>query len=126
MDMTQRPVIKTRVDKFRNSGGGIVGMTVLVSDVGMKNSDRVRRPFTGSQGRREVVCDSLARVADPGNPRSFSSSPDERFRVRLAAKCENVRRKLKTASPPVQRVMISVHDKHGNVALGQPFHFTAE
>ena len=58
--------------------------------------------------------------------RHLAAAPNERFGIRVAAECDDIRRKLKTAPPAVQRVMISMNNKDRNMALGQTLHLLAE
>ena len=124
--MAKSPVVESGRHQFVDRGGRVVGMTTLMADICVENRDRIRRAAPRLQGRRKIVRHSLARVADAGDLCSFAAAPDKRLSIGMAPKCHDIRRKLKTATPAVQRIVIAVHDEHGDAVFRKPRHFISK
>src|SRR5262245_30783088 len=97
-----------------------------MADVGVEYGNRVRGAVHRLERRRQIVGDTLAHIAHPRDLRGFTPAADERLSIRAPAERNDVWRKLKAASPSVQRIMIAVNNENGNAALGQSFHLFAE
>ena len=126
MHVAKGPIIETGSGEIAHGCGSVVCMTRLMPDIGVEHCNRIGSGVRDSESRRQIVGHALACVADAGDVGHFPAATDDRFGVRISAKRDDIRRKLKTASPTVQRVVISVNDEDGNVALGQTLHLLAE
>src|ERR1041384_6562883 len=124
--MAKCPVIKAGGREFADGCRRIVGMSALAPDIRVQNSYRIRGALCRLKRRSEIVRHPLAHIADARDVCRFASPANKRLGIGVGAKCNDIRRKLKTAAPPIQRIMVPVNNEYGIVALAQPLHFLAK
>ena len=126
MHMSQRPVVEPGPNQVRHRRRSVVGMSGLMSDVGMQESDRIDVAQGPLERSGQVVRHPFLRVADSRNARNLPSIADHGLRRYVAIERQYVRRHLELATPTIERVMVAVNDVGADVALLESFHLTAK
>ena len=126
VDVPQCPVIEPRCGEFSHGSRSVIRVPGLMADIRVQQGNRVSGRRSRFEGCRQIVHNTLARVADTRDMRDLAAAANERFRIRSPSERNDIGRKLKTASPPIQRIVVAVNDEYRNVPFGEPLHLLPE
>src|SRR5439155_5679357 len=124
--MPESPIVEACSGEIAHSCRGVVRVPRLMPDIRVQHSNGIGGCVRYFERQRQIVRHAFPRIADSGDVRHFAAAPNEWFRIGVTAECNDIRRKLKTASPSIQGVMISMKNEDRNMELVKPVLMFAE